>query len=162
MCFVLYVATTRPLAEREWVRDSPNLSVQPLTAHDSAVKAHLMNPEVQFVGSTSGCGCDFPHVLFQNGDWPFSEEQIEPQQAASDRVNREGLVNVVQSTGDCMVELYGVWSGDYGNPPEAYESISVEAILNPEFRLRERVCYRVRTTIDDSAIVSPTSATKNS
>ena len=162
MCFQLYVATTKPLPEREWMRDSPHLSVQPLTADESAVKAYFTNPEVQFVGSTSGCGCDFPHILFQNGDWVFYEDQADLQQAASDRLNREGLVNVVRSSGDSMVELYGVWSGDVDETPRAYEHIFLETILNPQFRFKEGVFYRVRTTTNDCVTLSPTPVTKNS
>jgi hypothetical protein len=143
MCFQLYAATTNPLPRREWELGSPNLAVNSLTAHDAAVKAHFSNPEVQFVGSTSGCGCDFPRKMFQDGTWVYYQDQIDAEQAANDRLNREGLVNLLQSTGDSIVELYGVWDGDFAEAPRAYESIPAEAILNPEFRLKERGFYKV-------------------
>jgi len=45
-------------------------SVQP---RRSQSKAHFRSPEVQYIVSTSGCGCDFPHATLQNGEWPEIE-----------------------------------------------------------------------------------------
>lgn len=124
MCFQLYAATTKPLPGRKWELGSPRLPVEPLTARDATVKAHFSNPEIQFIGSTSGCGCDFPHVMFQGGDWPYYEDpEIEPEVAASDRLNCEGLVSLLQSTGDSIIELYGIWDGDFAEDPKAFETI---------------------------------------
>src|SRR4029077_15587207 len=69
MCFVLYAGTNRPLARREWQKDAPDVGVVSLTERDAPVKAHFSSPEVQFIASTSGCGCDFPNVMLQNGEW---------------------------------------------------------------------------------------------
>src|SRR5260370_34120606 len=131
MCFLLYAATTKPLPRRKWELGSPRLPVEPLTASDATVKVHFSNPEVQFIGSTSGCGCDFPNVMFQGGDWPYYEDpEIEPKVAASGRLNCEALVSLLRSTGDSIVELYGIWDGDFAEAPEAFETIPVGTILN--------------------------------
>ncbi|WP_263349927.1 hypothetical protein [Acidicapsa acidisoli] len=120
------------------------MPVASLTERDVAVKAHFTNPEVQFIGSTSGCGCDFPHVVFQGGDWYFFEDsEIDEEQAASDLLNREGLVGVLQSTRDSMIELYGMWDGDFADAPRIFEDISLETILKSDFRFKERGFYRV-------------------
>ena len=55
-------------------KDAPDLSVESLTESDAAIKRFFSNPEVQYIGSTSGCGCDFPHVILQNGQWPTLED----------------------------------------------------------------------------------------
>jgi hypothetical protein len=145
MCFQLYAATTKPIPRRKWKRDSQDLPVESLTEHDAAVKTHFTNPEVQFIGSTSGCGCDFPNIMFQNGDWPFLEDsEIDEEQTASDRMNREGLVSILRSTGDSFVELYGMWDGDFAEAPRAFEDISLETILKPGFHFKERGFYKVR------------------
>jgi hypothetical protein len=65
MCFVLYAGTTKLLSSRAWQKDAPELSVQSLSGRDAAIREHFSNPEVQHIGSTSGCGCDFPNVALQ-------------------------------------------------------------------------------------------------
>jgi hypothetical protein len=66
MCFVLYVGTASPLPLRPWRQEAPALSVKTLSAKEEAIKAHFTKKVVQYVGSTSDCGCDFPHVIIQN------------------------------------------------------------------------------------------------
>jgi hypothetical protein len=148
MCFQLDAATTKPLQRRVWERDSPSLAVKALRAHDAAIKSHFSNPEVQFIGSTSGCGCGFPRDFFQDGKWfYFDEDQIDADEAANHSLNRQGLYDLLKSSGDSTVELYGVWDGDFAEPPLAYESIAAEKILSPEFRLKEQGFYRVNITV---------------
>lgn len=104
-------------------------------------------PAVQEIGSTSGCGCDFPHVTFQNGEWPwFDEDEIDTAQQASDRYNREGLVALLRETCDPFVELYGIWDGDFdfAVAPAIREKISLQEILKPSFRFKEQGLYKVR------------------
>jgi hypothetical protein len=144
MCFVLYAGTTKPFARSPFEPGSPNLPVEALTEHDVIVKSHFKSPEVQLVGSTSGCGCDFPHVIFQSGGWPYLEvPNVDGEEVASQRLNCEKLVSLLESPGDSAVELYGIWEGDFGEPPEAYENIVLEAILESGFRFKERGFYRV-------------------
>jgi hypothetical protein len=152
MCFVLYAGTTRPIPRREWRKDAPDLSVEPLTERDVPIKAHFRNPEVQCVGSTAGCGCDFPHATLQNGCWPeigYPEgfEAAYPESLANSRRNRQALVDLLRTTGDKVVELYGVWDGtdtDFSEEPMAREEITIERILDPDFVFKERGFYEVR------------------
>jgi hypothetical protein len=61
------------------------------------------------IGSTSGCGCDFPHVTPQNGQWPiFEDVEKDAERDANDRYNREGLVGLF-------------WDGDFAEAPKARE-----------------------------------------
>jgi hypothetical protein len=146
MCFVLYAGTVKPLPRPEWNKEAPDLSVAVLTDQDLAIKTHFTTPEVGYLGSTSGCGCDFPHVILQNGEWPFFPEleHSDPKRDASDRSNRESLVGFLQSTGEDMVELYGVWAGDYEEAPRAREEVPVERLLDSNFCFKERGFYRVK------------------
>jgi hypothetical protein len=124
MCFALYAATTKPFLRRKFEPDSSTLPVEPLSEEEAKIRSHFSNPEVQSIGSTSCCGCDFPFVMFQNGSWPFIEDSdIDEEQATSDRVNREGLFNILQASGKSIVELYGIWYGNFDKAPEAYEEI---------------------------------------
>jgi hypothetical protein len=150
MCFVLYAGTSRPIARKEWRKDAPDLSVKALTQRESPIATQFSKPEVQYIGSTSDCGCDFPHIMYQNGDWPWfddgQENELDREKKATEQHNREGLVTLLRQTGESTVELYGVWDGDFDfrTPPAAHEEIHFEAILDPAFRFKEQGFYTVR------------------
>src|SRR5947209_472061 len=132
MCFVLYAGTAKPMPRKEWREDARDLSVRALTERESPIAAHFSLSAVQYVGSTSCCGCDFPYIMLQNGDWPwFDYVGFNPERDASDHYNRVGLVNLLQATGDQTVELYGVWAGNFASPPATREEIALTAILDP-------------------------------
>ena len=73
----------------------------------------------------------------------MEDSETDEEQAASDRVNREGLFNILRASGESAVELYGIWAGDVDKAPEAFEEIPLEEILKPEFSFKERGFYRV-------------------
>jgi|SRR5579864_2676328 len=125
-----------------YVQRNPSLSVESLTDRDAPVKVHFSNPEVQYIGSTSGCGCDFPHAMFQNFAWPELEyvEHLDQEQSV---LLRQALVTLLRASGEKIVELYGIWDGDFDEPPETLESIAAEAILDPAFHFKERGFYKV-------------------
>jgi hypothetical protein len=146
MCFVLYAGTSHSIARREWRKDAPDVSVKSLTERESPIAAHFSKPQVQYIGSTSECGCDFPHVMFQNGALPwFDDDEPEPERDKSERYNRERLVALLRETREPAVELYGVWDGDFefSTPPAIREEISVENLLERGFRFKERGFYVV-------------------
>lgn len=123
------------------------MSVQSLTEQDDAVRAHFLLPEIQVIGSTSGCGCDFPHAIFQNQGWPEIEYQEnlneDAQTASTHKHNREALVELLRASGENVIELYGLWDGDFAEPTAAHENIALKTILEPSFRFKERGLYRV-------------------
>jgi hypothetical protein len=153
MCFVLYVGTMNPIPPKEWQEDAPGPSVAPLTERDAPIKAHFTLPEVNYIGSTSRCGCDFPHATLQNGGWPeigyIAAGAEIAERVVIDRNNREALANFLRKTGEGIVELYGVWEGDFSEVPSAQESITVEEILNPHFLFKERGFYKVTIEHDN-------------
>jgi hypothetical protein len=133
MCFQLYAATTKPLPRRKWELGSSDLGVQSLTEHDAGVKAHFNNP----------------HVMFQNGGGPYFEDpDVDAEQVASDQLNRESLVSILRLAGDSIIELYGMWDGDFAETPEIYESIPVGTILKADFRFKERCFYTVSVALE--------------
>jgi hypothetical protein len=150
MCFVLYVGTTNPLPRKKFDKDSLDLSVESLTERNAAIKQYFSKPEVQYVGSSSGCGCDFPHATFQNGRWPEIEytedaekDELDIARGKSDRQNCEALIALLRTTGDEMVELYGVWDGDFATEPKAQEAIYVDELLGVNVRFKEQGFYKV-------------------
>jgi hypothetical protein len=147
MCFLLYVGSNSPLPRKAWRVDAPDVNVRALVDEEMPIKAHFTAREVQYVGSTSDCGCDFPHAMFQNGGWPEIEfaDSLEsyPDRIASERYNRGALVNLLRGAGEEAVELYGVWAGDYAKPPESREVIKLERIVHSDFIFKERGFYKV-------------------
>jgi hypothetical protein len=113
-----------------------------VTEHDALIKAHFKSPEVQRIGSTSGCGCDFPHVLLQNGEWPIFDSS-DTERFATFGVNRNALATLLRNTGEKTIELYGLWWGNFAKEPLAYEDIPFLRILEPDFLFREQVFYRI-------------------
>ena len=151
MCFVLYVGTEKPLPLREWHNEAPDVSVKSLDEREEPIRVHFSKPEVQYIGSTSGCGCDFGSVMYQTGDWPWWDDgEVDPEQEQRERRSREGLIESLRNSGEPIVELYGVWDGgfDFRTPPLIRESIRVADILNRDFRFKEQGFYTLQ--IDQS------------
>ena len=142
MCFMLYAGTSKPIPRREWLKSAPDISVASLTEHDSLIKARFKSPEIQSIGSTAGCGCDFPHVLLQNGEWPVFDFD-DAERVATFGHNRRALATLLRDTGEETIELYGLWWGNFAKEPLASEQIPLLRILEPDFLFREQVFYRV-------------------
>ena len=85
MCFQLYAGTSKPIPRSEWNQSAPDLYVEALSEQAAAIRPHFSSPEVQYIGSTSCCGCDFPHLMFQNGEWPGSADEKDSERDVSDR-----------------------------------------------------------------------------
>ncbi|MGO8788986.1 MAG: hypothetical protein ACLQVL_16595 [Terriglobia bacterium] len=146
MCFALYGGTIKPLPRKAWRSDARDLSVTSLTERENPIRAHFSKPEIQHIGSTSGCGCDFPHVMFQNGAWPWYDDgEADAERDASDRHNREALAALLRASGEQTFELYGVWNGDFdfATPPQEREEISLTTLTGPTFRFKEGGFYVV-------------------
>jgi hypothetical protein len=153
MCFVLYAGTTSALKRVAWNKEAPDLSVESLPERDASIRQYFSNTEVQYIGSTSGCGCDFPNVMLQNGEWPTldteeaEKDEFDKARDISDRHNRELLVRFLRANCNKTVELYGFWIGDSKaatKSPQAFENIPLEGILESGFRFKEQVLYRVQ------------------
>jgi hypothetical protein len=146
MCFTLYAGTTKPIPRKEWRMEAPDISVAALDESQASIRAHFGTPEVQCIGSTSCCGCDFPNLMYQNGGWPvWPPVETDPELLASDRHNRQLLVDLLKATGEANVELYGVWWGDSADQPRIREDISLATILMDEFYFKHGCFYLVRT-----------------
>lgn len=146
MCFALYAGTTQPLPRRRWRQDAPDISVEPLLDYDGRIKTLFSKREVQYIGSTSGCGCGFPYAALENGAWPEIEHprlDMSPREFDHTQRNREGLVNLLKTADEEFVELFGISDGDVGATPKARENITITRILNPNFFFKEQGFYRV-------------------
>lgn len=145
---MLYAGTNRPLPRKEWNRDAPDLWVKSLEETNANIASHFTLHEVQYIGSTSNCGCDFPHVTLTRGEWVgYSDVVVDDAEwEASERFNREALVGLLRESGEEIVELYGIWLSDgtdFSRPENFRDEIPLAKILEPAFRFKERCFYRV-------------------
>lgn len=152
---MLYAGTNKPLPRKEWNSDAPDLCVRSLDKSDADISSRFTQPEVQIIGSTSGCGCDFPHVTLTRGEWVGYPDVVvdDPDWGASERFNREALVRLLRASGEEIVELYGIWLSDDGNlssPENFRDQIPLARILEPTFRFKERGFYQV--TCDQASL----------
>ncbi|MFH2046805.1 MAG: hypothetical protein ABIK92_16865 [Pseudomonadota bacterium] len=145
MCFVLYVGTEKSIPRKKWDKEAPDLCVESLSERDQPIKAHFSKSEVQYVGATSGCGCDFPHVTLQNGQWPIfdDDDDDDPEWEATDTYNRDALVKLLRSTEESEIEIYGIWDGDFQESPKVMEEISLQQILDKSFFFKEQGFYKI-------------------
>ena len=154
MCFVLYAGTINPIPRREWQEQSTQLAVTSLSVREAPIKVHFSSPEVQYIGSTSMCGCDFPHAILQGEAWPtyFLSLENSASKLASDHLNRKALFDLLKETTEKTVELYGVWDGNY-EPPKVREAIPLERMLDSDFWFKEQGFYTV--TIESELSATP-------
>lgn len=145
MCFMLFAGTDEPLPLKEWRKQKPDIWVRPVGKNEAGIRVHFSKSVVQYVGSTAGCGCDFPHWILYNGKEPdTSIEETDPAQAATDQYNRQALATLLESFGKVSVELYGVWDGNWAKSPRRMEDISIGRMRGNSFLLGEEVFYRVQ------------------
>ncbi len=141
---MLFAGTDKPIPRKEFDSNEPGISVEQLHDNEREIRVHFTRREVQNIGSTSNCGCDFPWVMFQSGGWPIADEaEKDKEQEAIELINRQELVELLKRINEESVELYGVWAGDYTSAPQRREIIPVARILDSDFRLKERGFYQV-------------------
>ncbi len=147
MCFVLYAGTQKALPRSDWDKNARGVFVESLTENDLAIRNSFDGPEVQYIGSSTCCSCNFGYVTLQNGEWPELDEwaisQQTPEENNEYQRDRKVMVELLRNTGEKSVELYGVWDGDFAEPPKSREEVAIERILEPSFRFKERGYYRV-------------------
>lgn len=144
---MLFVGTDNPLRLKEWRKDSTDICVQPLSGDEEEVRAHFSKPFVQYVGSTAGCGCDFPHWILFNGEPPADGvDGRESEQKQTNAENAKKLVQLLRENGDCAFEIYGVWAGNWSKQALARRDIQLEDILSPSFLFGEQFFYRVKAS----------------
>lgn len=147
MCFMLYAGTTKPLPRSDWNMDDPKVHVTSLSERDAPIATHFSLPEVQCIGSTSGCGCDFPNATLSSGTWDTElGTDIDPEWEAIMHLNCEALIVLLRGSGERIVELYGIWlsrGGEVEESPKKREKISASEITNPRFCFKERCLYQV-------------------
>jgi hypothetical protein len=145
MCFHLYAGTEKQLSRSAWDQNDPRVHVCDLKNSESWAKSVFTKPEIQYIGSTSCCGCAFPSAMHQNGGWPYWLDPVkDAEEIASDQRECEELCQLLSQLDEDEVELYGVWEGDEEKGPLIRENITLDDIRRELFRFKEGGFYRVR------------------
>ncbi len=140
---MIYIGTDKPLTTGEWKKETPDVWVRSLVESELSMRSHFSKTQVQYVGSTAGCGCDFPHVLLQKEQWVVVDND-DQEQRKKNRYNTQALATLLKKSGEKVVEIYGIWAGNGGKPPRAVQEFPIGAILQPDFRFKEYGFYRVQ------------------
>ncbi len=154
MCFVLYIGTDESLPSIPWDEKDRHLNTEDLGEHDGTVARHFSKSHTKYLGSDQGCGCGFRHVTFQNGEWP-EEWNIghNPDYDGSDekQIHQELYDFISQLlNSNPTIELYGCWDGDFAEPIEHREEITLGHLLDRKFFFRERGFYTVTNSEQDA------------
>jgi hypothetical protein len=125
--------------------DDPHVHVCDLKGSGSWARSVFTKPEIQYIGSTTRCGCAFPSVMHQNGGWPYWLDPVnDAEEIASDQRECEELCQLLSQLDEDEIELYGVWAGAEGKEPLIREEISLDDIRRELFRFKEGGFYRVK------------------
>ncbi len=145
MCFHLYAGTEGPLPRSEWSMNDPHVHVCDLNESESWTRSIFSKPEIQYIGSTSCCGCAFPSVMQDRaGDWPYWLDPVRDAEViAGDQRECEELSQLLSHLDEDELELYGVWEGNEENGPLNREEITLDDIRRELFRFKEGGFYRV-------------------
>ncbi len=146
MCFSLFAGTSRPLPRSEWIKDGPLVKVRDLDESDVWTRAFFTKPEIQYIGSDTGCSCGFPTVMQDGyGNWPYYLDPVSDADViASDKMVCEELYQLLSSVDENDIELYGIWAGNEGKEPLIREEIALDDIRREYFRFKEGRFYRVK------------------
>jgi hypothetical protein len=155
MCFVLYMATPRPVTLIKWDEKNPSLHIEELGEGELEVTAKFTLPYCYHAGSDTFCGCGYRNASYQNGSWPEEEWQPDDYDAEGDRqAMHEQLTTFIRkelSPGD-PVEFYGLWEDDLTLPPLSDQKIVLSRLTEPTFFFRDRGRYRIEKVEQDAAM----------
>lgn len=122
------------------------VNVQNLKETESRIRTHFSKPEIQYIGSSTHCGCGFPSVMQDSsGEWYYWLDSVkDAEEIASNRHECEELCDVLAQLDEDYVELYGVWAGNEGKEPLIREEIALADIRRDLFRFKEGGFYTVK------------------
>ena len=146
MCFLLYAGTDKPLPRSEWSKNDPHVYVRDLEGSESLIRATFSKPEIQYIGSSTSCGCAYPSVMQDGyGGWSYWLDPVaDAETIASDKQECEELCQLLFQSEEDEIELYGIWAGDEGKEPLNREQIQIDDIRQELFRFKEGGFYRVK------------------
>lgn len=147
MCFVLYMATSRPIPLIAWDEKNPSLHIEYLGEGEAVVADHFSLPHCYYTGSDTFCGCGYRNASYQNGCWPEEEWQPDDYDSDGDRqVMHEKLASFLRAAlkPTDSVEFYGLWEDDLTLPALSDQVIDLSRLTQSSFFFRDRGRYRIK------------------
>lgn len=146
MCFVLYLGArvAPPIVGPAGKMVKGWLHTRALRECDLPVCTHFTLPHVVYVGSDTGCGCNFRNASYQQGCWP-EEQSCDEAKAQVTQPNHESLVAFIRQhfADEMFVELYGCWSGDEARPELERRELELAQLRSPGFYFHHRSSCQV-------------------
>jgi hypothetical protein len=147
MCLMLYVATRDELP----LRSSPELSVEDVAPHRTAVRQWFSLPVVRFVGAHTRCSCGFPSVIADVPIEYFDGMLDDAPDREADLRSVDALLALVREhAAGGEVQLYAVGDGDEGSPPKGVINVGLGSLQPRTFFFNEQFLYRVTPDADST------------
>ena len=143
MCMVFYLGSNKQMPLIPYDLEHPAFNSRELDESEMAVRRHFTTAYITYVGSDSGCGCEFRYALKEQDGWTpvVGEEEMQDESAQH---NQESLFSYIKShITEGSVELYACWDGDDDEQAESREVIAIEDILDKDFFFKERGFYSI-------------------
>jgi len=125
---------------------NPHVHVCNLKESESWTRSIFSRPQIQYIGSSSSCGCAFPSVMQDRaGDWPYWLDPVSDADViAGDKRECEELCQLLSQLDEEEIELYGIWAGNEEKEPLIREEIMLDDVCREYFRFKEGGFYRVK------------------
>lgn len=147
MCMIFYLGSNRRLPLVPFNSKEPSFNSKELDESEMAVKRHFNACYITYVGSDTGCGCEFRYALKELNGWTPVGGKDEMHDESIQK-NQEALYSYIKTyVNEDSVELYCCWDGDYEEQAECREEIRIRDILDKDFFFKERGFYRVHIGI---------------
>lgn len=145
MCMMFYIGTRNQLLEIAFDETFPGLHVRILSEKEQAIDAHFSTPNIAYIGSSSGCGCNFRHALWDHGNWLPVDGHGQSDNNEIKR-NQQSLHDFLwlHKMTDRSVELFCCWNGEQNEPSLFRTEINIEEIIDEDFFFKERGFYSIK------------------
>jgi hypothetical protein len=140
---VFYLGSNERLPLIPYDLEHPAFNSKELDESEMTVKRHFTTPYITYVGSDTGCGCEFRYAQKEQDGWipVVGEDEMNDKNIQN---NQEALYNYIKTyVTEGSVELYGCWDGDYNEQAESREEIAIEDILDKDIFFKERGFYSI-------------------
>jgi hypothetical protein len=122
MCLAVYISTDKELELETFVAGQTDIYFEkPSDEEENALRPKFSNKNIYYVGSSSGCSCDFG---FDSED--FSDTELVREE---DKKSPQKLIDfLTEMTLLENIEFYCCWEGDWNFPIESKIEIDIKSI----------------------------------
>ncbi len=144
MCLAVYISTDKELELRTFVAGQTDIYFEkPSDEEENALRPKFSKKNIYYIGSSSGCSCDFGFDSEDFGDTELVSEE--------DKKSPQKLIDfLTEMTLSENIEFYCCWEGDWNLPTESKIEIDIRNIsLDKNYfgpQEKEFINFRQQTT----------------